>query len=301
MNIFRIKINPSGGDVSPSDTFQYCLDNNVLGIGWDVHEYGLAATQNWAEYEEKAMQKYDNISSVKYLKSNVAENDLVWTRGVGDEHAGKHFLARIESGWEYYDPSLAANGQRYGVENIFRCASIYEVEADQVPGKVVSSFNGRGNVMQRVTGKPILEYSKDLWNQFLGEEFYPVDKTNMTLFDMLDAEEAEDVLFLYLQHKGWRVIPHSRKGGTMKFEFLAKCSATGELAHTQVKVGDTELDREQYKSDRWFLWQLNERYTGADADNVTCITRNEIRDFIESDEKWLPGWLNNQRKMFGFE
>ena len=298
MNVFRIKINPSGGDADLSDTFQYCLDNNVLGIGWDVHDE-LSATRNWTEYEEKAMQRYDNINPVAYIKNNVAEDDLVWTRGVGDEHAGKHFLARIESGWEYYDPSLVANGQRYGVENIFRCASIYEVEADQVPGKVVSSFNGRGNVVQRVSGKHILEYSKYMWNQF--QKFYPIDKSNMTLFDMLDAEEAEDILFLYLQYKGWRVIPHSRKGSTMKFEFLAKHLTTGELAYTQVKIGDTEINREQYKSGRWFLWQLNEHYTGTDADNVTCITRNEIKDFIESGEKWLPGWLNNKRNSFHFE
>lgn len=202
MNIFRIKINPSGGDTSLSDTFQYCLDNNLLGIGWDVHEYVLDATRNWTEYEEKAMQKYDNITSVKYIKNSVAENDLVWTRGVGDKHSGEHFLARVTSGWEYYDPSLATGGQRYGVENIFRCASIHVVDADQVPAKVASSFNGRGNVTQRVKGKHILEYSKYMWNKLCGEDFYSTDTANMTLFDMLDAEEAEDVLFLYLQHKG---------------------------------------------------------------------------------------------------
>lgn len=85
----------------------------------------------------------------------------------------------------------------------------------------------------------------------------------------------------------------------MKFEFLAKHSATGELARTQVKIGDAEIDREQHKDGQWFLWQLNGHYTGAETGNVTCITRSEIKNFIESGEEWFPEWLNNKRELFG--
>jgi hypothetical protein len=38
---------------------------------------------------------------------------------------------------------------------------------------------------------------------------------------MLDDEETEDLVFLNLQSQGWYVLPNSRKGDTMSFEYLA--------------------------------------------------------------------------------
>ena len=294
MNIFRIKINPSGGDASKEDTFQYCLDNKLLGVGWRLPGEELTATKNFDVYEEK----YGKVPQVRYIKNNVKKGDLVWTRGVGNKHSGKHFIARVSSEWEYWNPKEVSKHDT-DIVNIFRCDSIREVEADQVPGKVKSSFNGRGNTIQRVTGKNILEESKCLWNSLSRKNVYTINKSGINLFDMLTAEEAEDILFLYLQEKGWRVIPNSRKGSTMKYEFLVKHPNTGELAKTQVKVGKTKLNRAEYKSGRWFLWQLHGIYTGAEADNVTCISRDAIKEFIKSSQKWLPKWLTLKEKNFG--
>ena len=54
-----------------------------------------------------------------------------------------------------------------------------------------------------------------------GEQVYEVEKSEFSdIFLMLDDEETEDLLFLYLQSEGWYVVPNSRKGDTMSFEFF---------------------------------------------------------------------------------
>ncbi len=99
---------------------------------------------------------------------------------------------------------------------------------------------------------------------------------------MLDDEETEDLLFLYLQSEGWYVVPNSRKRDTMRFEYLLVNPETGEKALTQVKTGQVELDRGNYRDrdKKVFLFQSNELYTGSNADNVTCISKKELLDFL---------------------
>jgi len=77
MQVFRIKINP-GGTASQDDTFQYCLDNKLLGVGWRIQPNQLRATKNWDDYETKAVPEYyGDIKKAKYIRERVRKNDLV--------------------------------------------------------------------------------------------------------------------------------------------------------------------------------------------------------------------------------
>lgn len=64
-------------------TFQYCLDNHFLGVGWRVPEF--ANTRDWGLYESAAEQEHNSIQQPRYIYQNVTPNDLVWTR---DPEAG---------------------------------------------------------------------------------------------------------------------------------------------------------------------------------------------------------------------
>ena len=72
---------------------------------------------------------------------------------------------------------------------------------------------------------------------------------------------------MYLQSRGWYVVPNSRKGNTMRFEFMLACSRTGEKALVQVKTGKVPLNIDSYANDgcRIFLFQSNEHYEGGPA------------------------------------
>ncbi len=113
---------------------------------------------------------------------------------------------------------------------------------------------------------------------------------------MLDDEEIEDLVFLYLQKKGWYVLPNSRKGDTMSFEYLAVNPKTGEKALTQVKTGQITINVDEYRqySERIFLFQSNNLYAGDCAKNVVCISREEILDFLNESIVWLPKSFQNK-------
>lgn len=108
---------------------------------------------------------------------------------------------------------------------------------------------------------------------------------------------TEDLVFLWLQSKGWYVLPHSRRGDTMSFEYLAVNRKTEERALTQVKTGDTPIDKNDYHryTEKIFLFQSNGIYKGEDAPNIVAISKQEILKFMRRSLGWLPGVF--QRKV----
>lgn len=263
-------------------TFNYCLKNGILGVGWRTNSN--KNTKDWDEYFNEASQIHDNLQICKYINKWVSEGDLVWTR----DAVGQYYLARVSSGWEYWT-SQDANDLDIDVANIFRVV-FKSVEIDAVPGKIVACFRATRSI-QEVADKKAREYSKHLWNTLSNEKVYQVDKSEFSdIFMMLDDEETEDLVFLYLQSKGWYVLPNSRKGDTMSFEYLAVNPKTGEKALSQVKTGQVALNKDAYihYPQKIFLFQSNELYTGVGAQNVICISRNELLELLNKSLDWLP-------------
>jgi len=282
MYVFRIHIRPSGGSADMPTTFDYCLKNGILGVGWRTNSN--KNTKNWDEYFEEASHIHGNLQICKYINKWVSEGDLVWTR----DAAGQYYLARATSGWEYWT-SKEADALDIDVANIFRVV-FKSVDIDAVPGKIVACFRATRSI-QEVADKKAREYSKHLWNMLSNEQVYQIDKSGFSdIFMMLDDEETEDLVFLYLQSKGWYVLPNSRKGDTMSFEYLAVNPKTGEKALTQVKTGQVLIDKDNYVqcSQKIFLFQSNELYTGVGAQNVVCIPRDEILELLNKSLAWLP-------------
>jgi hypothetical protein len=269
-------------------TFDYCLKNNVLGVGWRTSSQ--RNTKDWDEYFKEASQTHDNLQQCKYIKKWVSEGDLVWTR----DAAGQYYLAQVISGWEYW-ASPEAIDLDIDIANIFRC-EIRPVLIDAVPGKVIACFRAT-RTMQEIADPRAREYSKYLWNTLSSLHEYEIDKAKYSdIFMMLDDEETEDLVFLYLQILGWHVLPNSRKADTMNFEYLAINPENGEKALTQVKTGYSTLNRNDYAhlQQKIFLFQSNERYIGDAAENVICLTRIELSNFLNMSLSWLPQAFKNK-------
>ena len=282
MYLFRIHIRPGGGSASMEETFDYCVKNGLLGVGWRTESN--SNTTDWDKYFTEASKIYDNLNVCKYINKWVSKDDLVWTRNM----AGEYYLAKVNSGWEYYVDQESI-GKDIDIANVFR-VEFKKVAIDHVPGKVVACFRAPRTI-QEIADNKAVEYSKFLWNSISNSKTYKIDVTKFSdLFMMLDDEETEDLVFLYLQSLGWYVVPNSTKADTMSFEYLAINPKTGERALTQIKTGNVSLNRDDYKGfeHKIFLFQSNELYEGANAANVNTITRNQLTDFLSESLKWLP-------------
>lgn len=270
MYVFRIHIRPQGGAADMRTTFDYCMREGILGVGWRI-ETDLN-TLNWDEYYKEASLIYDNLQVCKYIHKWVGPGDLVWTR----DPSGHYYLARVLSGWEYWTTEESKKLD-IDIANVFRC-DFEHVNIDEVPGKIVACFRATRTI-QEIADEKAQEYSRYLWNVLNGQEIYQIDKAKYSdIFMMLDAEETEDLVFLYLQSKGWYVVPHSRKGDTMTFEYLCVNPLNGQVAGTQVKTGNTPLNRDDYISfqHKIFLFQSNDIYAGNGSDNIEFIPRQAL-------------------------
>lgn len=291
-NLFRIHIRPEGGSDDMSATFQHCLDNRLLGVGWRVD--GLPNTTDWRTFEQAAKGVHESIQQPRYIHDNVERGDLVWTR----DPQATYYLARVRSGWEYWN-SREGREKNIDIGNIFRC-DFCEVEEDQVPGVVVASFGARGRSIQRIRDSSALVYSQHRWNQYADDEVYDVGLAGFPdIFTMLSWEETEDVVFLYLQEEGWHVVPSSRQRNRPRYEFSLVRAETGEKARTQVKCGDEPLNVDDYAEPGWhtFLFQANELYGGQQTENVTCITRDQLETFLRGSVDWLPQSIRTKLDM----
>ena len=185
----------------------------------------------------------------------------------------------MKCGWEYWITEEAIE-QDIDIANVVRCI-IRPVELDYVPGKVVACFRAPRTI-QEIANEEAAAYSRYLWNILSGQQFYKVDTTKFSdNFMMLDHEETEDLIFVYLQSQGWYVIPNSRKRDTMKFEFLLAHSKSGKKAITQVKTGNSPIDVDAYGhlSNKVFLFQSNGYYQNKNFtdDNIVYVSREETQ------------------------
>ena len=285
VNLFRIHIRPSGGNADMEATFQYCLDNHFLGVGWRVPAF--PNTRDWGLYEQAAKHEHNAIQQPRYIYENVTPNDLVWTR----DPEGQYYLARVTDRWRYWTDQVGRN-MDIDIANVFRC-EFAEIKLDAVPGTVVTSFGNRGRAIQRVNSNSALAYSQYMWNRHAHKQVYEVDSADFPdIFAMLDPEETEDLVFVYLQSRGWYVVPNSRKGNTLRFEFMLAHRQSHEIAVTQVKTGDSRLNFDDYARDgehmRVFLFQSNGQYDGQRTDRVESISRDELEGFLRDQVDLFP-------------
>lgn len=288
-SVYRIHIRPKG-EAEPNKSFKYCLDNQVLGLGWQVDAH---SSISWEEYINKAKEKYDKygkneLSRVMYFYENLKENDLIWTR----DKQGRYYIGRVKSGWEYL---LNQDAKDADIVNVVRCDLKRIPSIDEVPGKVIASFRPPRTI-QAISSNAVSIYSQYLWNKLRKEEFYSFSKYNLSnIFSFLDSEETEDVIFIYLQTQGWIVVPNSRKGDTMSYEFYLINKTTSEKAIVQVKTGHVTIEPQEWtaRSEKVFLFQANGKYGSSLYDNVICIKLEDIESFMLENKKLLPASISH--------
>lgn len=282
--VFRIHIRPKGGLADPTRSFAYCLDQGVLGVGWQV-KVPSEGPVNWEMYEDLAIEEYGDavISRVRYLHDHLRVGDLLWTR----DTRGRYYIAQVQSPWEYLD---SEEGRNADIVNVV-CCQIFPVgQADDVPGGIVARFRP-SRVIQSVKSNVLSAYSQRLWNELSGSDDYdPPQNGRRGIFSYLDADSTEDVVFIYLQMQRWVIIPNSRKADTMAYEFYAVHRDTGERAVVQVKTGNTPLNIGDWSdfNERVFLFQTNGLYKGDPTPNTELLSARKIEEFLLANRRIMP-------------
>ncbi len=174
---------------------------------------------------------------------------------------------------------------------------------DKVPGKVINSFIPR-RTLQRIHDNAALQYSMFLYNENSKENFqYKVNVSGSDIFSLLSSEDCEDLIGIYLQTKGYFLVPSSCKNETMGYEFVLKKDA--ETAVVQVKNGKVDLNVDEYRDfpGQVYLFTTKGKYLNQQttAENVITLDRNILIDFMNTNYDSLPerikSWITILRKV----
>lgn len=278
--LWRIHLKPKPHE--ETDPRRFCFDRNVAGVGWPVKHEG--ATVDWGRYGALYPVCHpgdrSGLVATGFLRE-VRVGDLIWSR----DWAGEYYLGRVTSPWRYeIDPEY----ERADIVNVVGCEWIRAGAVDVVPGRVVNAFRP-ARVLQRIRNEESLAYSMHLFsrrNDAEGTDFWqkrPSFRHGGDPFYFLSPDDCEDLVGLYLQERGWTILPSTCKPSTQTYEYLLHHRETGETAAVQVKQGSKKLPVELYNDlqvDRFFLFATDGLYGGTPAPNVTCLDPVELRAYL---------------------
>lgn len=289
MNIWRLTISPSSKE--GIDPRRFCIDNNILGVGWGV-DTDDDGTLDWDTYVQLGRERYypkDNgwWPAVNAIGNRMEVNDLCWTR----DYDGQYYLGRIDGPWRY---TVTPEHRAADIVNVRTCLWKYVGTVGYVPGKVVNSFRA-GRTVQAVHSDTVLFYSKLKYSQLSREAINNLDAQHQGLdfFDLIDPDDCEDIVAVYLQNEfGYRLLPSTCKSDTPKTEFVLR--KRGCMALVQVKQGYVDLNRDDFPVDRdepceWFLFTTHGQYLGKQARHIRCLDPAKLRAFAWKNLHLMSG------------
>jgi hypothetical protein len=274
----------------------YCRSAGVVGVGWG--RWTLKAPDG-APLEE-VLAEIRSIEgwkaggdTVRRLAQDAHEGDLVWTR----DSRGAYWLGRITGPWRF-DGSDEAS--RWDLNNVRDCEWLERSFRDwEVPGAVVRSFTGRSSSFSRVApnDRGGWRVTGLIWRQTRDPSLKPPRLSpEEVLTDLLDPIDAEDVALLYLQSRGWLLLPSSRMNDTPLYEAALKHVDDGRLAVLAVKSGGQNpvpvsavVAEVADRAAEVFVFSTHERFDGDPQElDATVISRAEVSEFMSARFDLLP-------------
>jgi hypothetical protein len=239
--------------------------------------------------------------TVRRLAEDAKCGDLVWNR----DSSGAYWLGRIAGPWRF-DGSPEAS--KWDLNNLRDCEWLPRSYRDwEVPGAVVRSFTGRASSFCRVAPgeRGGWRVTKLIWKQAKAPTLTPPTfDPEEIITDLLDATDAEDIALLYLQSRGWLLLPSSRMNDTPLYEAALRHIDDGRLAVVAVKSGGQNavpvsevVDAVSGRGAQVFVFSTHESFAGDPEElGATKISRAEIAEFLSSSPKLLPPriirWVN---------
>jgi hypothetical protein len=257
-------------------------------MGWSVPDEPITESTDLEWYKEAASRHYTDYSwhSV-WTFAEAAVGDLVWFRNT----EGRFYLCELLAPWRYsYKDEASIDADIIN----FRKVRIIEVGlADAVPGKIIACFRP-ARTFQPIRSPGMLAFSAQLAG------LQQNDGTALDLYELMTDRDLENLVFVYLQVKGWYVLPGTHAIDTAHYEFVLVNRETGERAITQVKSGGTPIDASRYSGqERAFLFAASENYGINIPPNAVLIKRRELNGFMRQMPHLLPRAVSTWIDMAG--
>lgn len=279
--LWRINLKP--GSKPGHDAPEFCLERGIVGIGWRVAPDPTCADDYMTRARVAYKQGRGWTVAANALLHRMKIGDLVWTR----DRRANYFLGRIASDWKH---ESGADFQAVDIANVRECRWMSVGTVDGVPGAVVNAFRASSTV-QRVADPTALRFSQMLFSKLSGEPYERDLGSPSDLFQLLSADDLEDVAALFVQATQRCVmLPSTCKRDTMNVECILTRLEDGARVGLQVKSGQTSISRDDFNDFQGtvYLVAASGKYLGSERDNVVCVEPDELRRFVVENRKLLP-------------
>jgi hypothetical protein len=266
----------------------FALTEGWVGSGWGLNgteyadriEDGCPDLQKYLELAAYQFPQDTGLSrAARMIGVDMAVGDICWTY---DPEKGEYWCGKVTGEFAYRQGGAF---DKYDLHLLRPCKWALAGTADAVPGAIRRGFAGPfGAVTQLTTDK---ERIINAANYALGE---PNVETFGDLFEAASPEDLEDLVALYLQGLGWRLLPSTSKTSMASYEFVLVDSESGRRAGVQVKSGNVG-HLEQAVADAFdtlfvFLAGHDPRITGSDRTKL--IDREQLRRFALDNRAIIP-------------
>jgi len=285
-NVYRIHLKPSAAEgYNHKDIVDFCKEEGIVGVGWSAvttRSYDNAVLRNeLSGYPPKSVAL--GYQSIRCMR-NMEVNDLVWT-----QFDKTYYLCRVTQKWVDRDEPTEKY-LAFDVPNYVRCEWIKVGEQWEVPGGVIRSLMWSTPV-QNVNN--VEGISKKIWNAKSPKESYKykIEGKDTDVWNLLGPEEVEEIVMLYLQVvEGYKVHTSAVKRTTPDVEGVL-VDTEGNKAYPQVKSGSSIcLDAKDYYDKfiskdpkaKVYLFADSQRYSNDNYENVICLKKDDIEDFIRN-------------------
>ena len=293
MEVWRLQVNTGEDSIA-----KYCIENNVAAMGWSLKELSESERKNikniktFEDYCKYADKVYKSYASVKRLKEQVKENDIIWMHS-RDE--GKYYFGRVkkESKWIFNSEAAEKKDAGNQLTNIDWYEASTRADEESVPGAIATAFI-KGSTLQRINKDGVKEYSQLLYNKIHDpeKEQFTYEKPHLCLdkhfYMLLSPSDVEDLLALRLYaEKKYVCIPSTNKIATAKYECVLVDPESEKRKHIyiQVKKGKVDLEASDYVNlakdgNEVYLLTTEGRVKNADKyENITAVNPDEIYRF----------------------
>lgn len=308
-NVYRMRLLP-GDSQDDADPFSFCHEEKIIGVGHKIYMDRSYETlddvkQAHKEYESeyfpnnqsRFLQDGRLDSELRYILEEMEEGDYVWVN-----RNNTFGLCKVTGDWEVLPNLPEKEWEQYKRNDIqnFREVEWTMVPYKAVPGFIRRQFSGSFGTITRIrdpindTTRALIQrlFEQDTFhqrNEFLFKEIaeWVQEHSSEDILRLLGPTATEDLVLLYLQDQGWKLVGSSLSSSQAEIE--CEMFRGDRLGYVQVKSGKSSIDPADFETydGTVFLFVGNQLNPGL-YDHVHQIDPDEVKVYLQENVEEAP-------------
>ncbi len=294
-----IHVNESKKQVA---AFNFCLENNILGIGWETNKTIVGLDSNYEEFVSKNSNFIGNpkISSfIKIVKqfNEIKKDDLIWTRSGNNYYLCRFTGEKIDYFRNELNESEIKKHQEYDIWHGLKCKMLYVGTSDKVIGTIVNIFCSGGIRRINKNFEETKMFSMKTYNMVSNTKYYDCYDNKNLIISNMRSEDLEELVILYLQLKyNYLVYSNTCKSNTKTYECVLYDNKNFENVYVQIKSGVINLNDDDYKNIynnfKFYFYSNSNEYKGSKENkNIIIISKRELEDFVNNNKNLISKYI----------